>query len=190
MPWRRLIPALLLAIVLVADLLLHVLDPPYPALGLLDEPAHLATAAVVLLALSVHDRTFAAATLVAALALDLDHLPHELGVDLLTQHTTRPVTHSLAGLVLVVAAVAAVSRRRMVTAGVACGIAAHLFRDLGTGGGVPLFWPQTFRAVEIPYVVYAVVLGAMGARACSIDSRIAWKRRGQKQPSSSTPQRT
>jgi inner membrane protein len=158
MPSRRLIPALLLVIVLVADLLLRSLDPPYPALGLLDEPAHLATAALVLLLLSVHDRTLAAATLVAAVALDVDHLPQEAGAGFLTEHTARPVTHSLAGLAMIAAGAAALSRRRAVAAGVALGIAAHLFRDLATGGGVPLLWPLTFRELEMPYAVYAGVL--------------------------------
>jgi inner membrane protein len=138
--------------------LLLLLDPPYPALGLLDEPAHLATAALVVLALTVRDRTFAVAALVASVVIDLDHLPQELGADVLTQHTTRPVTHSLTGLLVLTAVAAVLSRRRAVAAGVACGIAAHLFRDLGTGGGVPLLWPLTSAELEVPYVLYLIVL--------------------------------
>jgi inner membrane protein len=152
---------LLLATVLAADGLLYLLNPPYPALGLIDEPAHLATAALIVLVLGVRDRTLAVTALVAAVAIDLDHLPQELGVDLLTEHTTRPVTHSLAGLVVITAVAAAVSRRRAVAAGVALGIAAHLVRDLGTGGGVPLLWPMTNREIEVPYVLYAALLAAL-----------------------------
>src|SRR3954451_4407814 len=155
---------LLLATVLVADGLLYLLNPPYPALGLIDEPAHLATAALVLLVLRVRDRTLAAAALVAAVAIDLDHLPQELGAGLLTEHTTRPVTHSVAGLIVITAVAAAISRRRAVAAGVALGIAAHLLRDLATGGGVPLLWPLTNRAIVVPYVLYAALLAAVSAR--------------------------
>jgi len=156
---------------LVADGVLYLLDPPYPALGLIDEPAHLATAALVVLVLRVRDRTLAAAALVASVAIDLDHLPQELGADLLTEHTTRPVTHSLAGLVVITAVAAAVSRRRAVAAGVALGIAAHLFRDLGTGGGVPLLWPLTDSELEIPYVVYIALLGALALKFAFAISR-------------------
>jgi inner membrane protein len=151
---------LLLATVLVADGLLHLLNPPYPALGLLDEPAHLATAALVVLAIAPRHRVFAVSALVSAVVLDLDHLPQELGSDLLTRHTSRPVTHSLAGLALIVAA-AGLSRRRAVVAGVACGIASHLLRDLATGGGVPLLWPLTDSELQIPYAIYVALLGAL-----------------------------
>jgi inner membrane protein len=154
---------LLLATVLVADGLLYALHPPYPALGLLDEPAHLATAALVLLALGVRDRTLAVTALVASVAIDLDHLPQELGIDLLTRSTARPVSHSLVGLAVLTATAAAVGGRRAVAAGVALGIAAHLFRDLATGGGVPLLWPLTSRELEMPYALYAVLLGALAA---------------------------
>jgi inner membrane protein len=160
----RLMVVALLAIVLLCDAGLALLEPPYPALAVFDEPAHLATAALLVLAFSVRDRTVAAAALVASVAIDIDHLPQELGVDLLTRHTTRPVTHSIAGLILAAAVAGLLSRRRAIAAGVAFGIAAHLCRDLGTGGGVPLLWPLTHREVEIPYVVYAAVLAACAIR--------------------------
>jgi inner membrane protein len=160
MPTTRLTGPALFAIVLLADALLKLIEPPYPALAVFDEPAHLATAALLLLAFSVRDRTVVVAALASSVLIDLDHLPQELGIDALTEHSARPVTHSIAGLVLITVAAAAVSRRHAIAAGVAFGIAAHLVRDLATGGGVPLLWPLTHREIAIPYVVYASVLVA------------------------------
>ena len=88
--------------------------------GLLDEPAHLATAALGLLVLACLvdvPRRFYVAALIASAAIDLDHIPLYLG--LLGNDGQRPVTHSLS-TVVVVAVAAAISRRhRAVLAGVA-----------------------------------------------------------------------
>jgi len=111
--------------------------------GPLDEVAHLATAALGLLVLACFidvPRRFYVAALIASVAIDLDHIPLYLG--LLGNQDQRPVTHSLA-TVLVFAGAAAVSRRhRAVLAGVATGLVLHFARDIAEGPpGVRLFWP-------------------------------------------------
>ena len=75
--------------------------------GLLDEVAHLATAALGLLVLERFldlPRRFYVAALVASVAIDLDHIPLYLG--LLGNQTQRPVTHSLATVIVFVVAAA------------------------------------------------------------------------------------
>lgn len=89
----------LLAAVLV--LVLHVplqeLRFPLLILAPLDWSAHLATALILLANLPLSaGHAFSSAALVAAVAIDLDHVPGHLGTDLLTAGTPRPYTHSLA----------------------------------------------------------------------------------------------
>ena len=67
------------------------------ASGLLDEAAHLTTAALGLLVLARlidMPRQFYIAALIASVAIDLDHIPLYLG--LLGNQGQRPFTHSLA----------------------------------------------------------------------------------------------
>ena len=111
--------------------------------GLLDEVAHLATGALGLLALACLidvPRRFYVAGLIASVAIDLDHIPLYLG--LLGNQDQRPVTHSLA-TVLVFAGAAVVSRRhRAVLAGVVTGLVIHFARDIAEGPpGVRMLWP-------------------------------------------------
>jgi inner membrane protein len=112
------------------------------ASGALDEPAHLATGALGLLALSCFidaPRRFYVAGLIASVAIDLDHIPMYLGVGNPYQ---RPVTHSLATVVVVVMAAAASRRHRAVLAGAAAGLLIHLARDIAEGPpGVRMLWP-------------------------------------------------
>ncbi len=113
------------------------------ATGLLDEPAHLATAALGLLALACFidvPRRFYVAGLIASVVIDLDHIPLYLG--LLGKQDQRPVTHSLT-TVLVMAVAAAVSRRhRAVLAGCVAGLLIHFARDIAEGPpGVRMLWP-------------------------------------------------
>jgi inner membrane protein len=102
--------------------------------GLLDEPAHLATGALGLLALACFidaPRRFYVAAMIASVAIDLDHIPLYLG--LLGNSGQRPVTHSLA-TVIVVAGAAVVSRRhRAVLAGIVTGLLIHFARDIAEG---------------------------------------------------------
>jgi len=143
------------------------------AYGLIDEPAHLATCVVALLALSAvlasrPSTVFLASAVVASVAIDLDHVPSYLGWDGLTGALPRPYSHSLLLMVLLLlAGRAAGGRARPILLGAACGVAAHLLRDLATGPGVPLLWPVRAAAVTIPYPAYlaALALAALSAAA-------------------------
>lgn len=178
--------ALLVTVVFAVDLAWSLLEGSTGKLAyaLIDEPAHLATCAIALLALAaiagrLPSRRFAVAALVASTAIDLDHIPHYLGSHLLMASSMpRPYTHSLA-LVIALAAIAWGLRgdAREVALGLAFGVAAHLFRDLATGPGVPFFWPLSSATISIPYAVYAVVLLLMGAAVAT-----ARRERSRRQP--------
>jgi inner membrane protein len=163
---RRALPVALLALIGCLDAVTAALAPPVGTeLALLDEPAHLATAMLVLMNLRVRGRAFLVAALVSSVVIDLDHLPGQLGSDFLTRGTTRPYTHSLAGVVALSALALVLTRRRAIAAGVATGLLAHLARDVATGGGIALFWPLTDAAVRVPYAVYFAALAVLATRA-------------------------
>jgi inner membrane protein len=161
------------------------------ASGALDEPAHLATGALGLLALSCFidvPRRFYVAGLVASVAIDLDHIPMWLG---LGNPYQRPVTHSLATVVVVVAAAAASRRYRAVLAGVAAGLLIHFARDIAEGPpGVRMLWPLTntactasarwFWAMIIVFTVVrltVVILGIPRTRIRLFQDRVPVKSR-------------
>jgi LexA-binding, inner membrane-associated putative hydrolase len=108
----------------------------------LDELAHLATAALGLMVVACFidaPRRFYAAGLIASVAIDVDHIPLYLG---LLNGGQRPVTHSLATVLVFVAAAAVSRRHRAVLAGIATGLAFHFARDIAEGSpGVRLLWP-------------------------------------------------
>lgn len=156
-----------LLVVGVADALIKDTKPPTIVLGALDEPAHVAT--TVLLVVAVARRApagFVVAAVIASVGLDLDHVPGYLGTDALTAGTPRPYSHSLATVMLLSAgAVLARGGGRAVLAGVAFGVLAHLIRDTATGTGVALLWPLSSEAVRVSYGWYAggvVALAAAG----------------------------
>jgi inner membrane protein len=144
------------------------------ARGLVDEPCHFATAMVLLGALTrwrgrPPSTAFVRAMLISSVAIDLDHLPLELGSPVLTVGTPRPYTHAL-WVVVLAAAVALAAGRRARTAGrpmaatvstavagAAWGLAAHFLRDVATAP-ISLWWPVTDAAVEVPYAWYLVAL--------------------------------
>lgn len=111
--------------------------------GLLDEPAHLATGALGLLALSCFidvPRRFYVAGMIASVAIDLDHVPLYFG--LLGNEDQRPVTHSLATVIVVAGAAVVWRRHRAVLAGVVTGLLIHFARDIAEGPpGVRMLWP-------------------------------------------------
>lgn len=111
--------------------------------GLLDEPAHLATGALGLLALSCFidvPLRFYVAGMTASVAIDLDHIPLYLG--LLGNEDQRPVTHSLATVIVVVGAAVVWRRHRAVLTGVVAGLLIHFARDIAEGPpGVRMLWP-------------------------------------------------
>lgn len=114
--------------------------------GLLDEPAHVAFAALALwvLALLVPlPRGLWVSALLTAAVIDLDHLPLYFGMSAFAaQPGGRPVSHSLA-TVVVLAVLAAVWRRRSaLLLGASLGVFLHLVRDVVEGPpGVALLWP-------------------------------------------------
>jgi hypothetical protein len=147
--------------------------------GLLDWPAHLATALVVLGALvrvrgSLPDQRFCWTMLACSVLIDLDHLPMEFGSDVLTNGTPRPYTHALWTVIALALAWAAArhfvarsGRSRpatieLVLAGAAWGVAAHFVRDIATAP-MSFWWPVTDIAVEVPYPWYVVALTVLVA---------------------------
>ena len=127
--------------------------------GLADETCHLLTGVLLLLALPASGPAFTAGVLIGSVAIDVDHIPALAGWDGLTEGTGRPYSHSLATpLALGVVALALRPPWRPLAAGLALGVAAHLWRDLATGSSVPLLWPFSREPFEIPYGVYVVSL--------------------------------
>ncbi|MGA2824915.1 MAG: metal-dependent hydrolase [Streptosporangiaceae bacterium] len=111
--------------------------------GPLDEPAHLAIAALGLLVVARFieaPRRFYVAALIASVAIDLDHIPLYLGW--LGPGGQRPVTHSLATVVVLAIAAVASRRHRAVLTGVVVGLLLHFARDIAEGPpGVRMLWP-------------------------------------------------
>jgi hypothetical protein len=150
--WKWAGPVLLAGVALGFDALYRRVPFDLLSTGPLDEVAHLATAALGLMVLAClidAPRRFYVAALIASVAIDLDHIPLYLG---LLDNGQRPVTHSLA-TVVVFAVAAAVSRRhRAVLAGIATGLVLHFARDIAEGPpGVRLLWPVDGRAWTASY---------------------------------------
>jgi inner membrane protein len=139
--------------------------------GALDEPAHLALTALLLMALAPFRSlrpTFVVPALVASVAIDLDHVPLYLGVTGISAHPGgRPYTHGLITLLAAIAVAWLVPRWRVAASGVAVGLASHLARDVCEGQpGVSLLWPASsheflgtqteFRALVAVLTVVAV----------------------------------
>ena len=135
-------------------------------LGPLDWSAHVATALILLANLPLSTgHPSATAALVAAMAIDLDHVPGYLGTDILTAGTPRP-TRTRCTVLLGAGAGAVLSgSARMIALGVAFGVLAHLLRDIATGDGVALLWPLTETGVRVPFWIEAAAIGALAARA-------------------------
>lgn len=153
-------------LVIILDILLD-RTPNYFWLGVVDEPAHLLTSLIVVLAVAAlvtairpnaPSPTWALSALLAGNLIDADHVPQVLGYYGLTEHTPRPYTHSLSTVVLLLTvALFSHGRRRSVLAGVALGVAGHLFRDAGTAP-VALLWPFTAHPFDYPEATYTAIL--------------------------------
>jgi inner membrane protein len=133
--------------------------------AVMDEPAHLATCGICLLALAgvagrLPTRLFIVAALVGSTAIDLDHVPGFLGSQALTAGTSRPYGHTLLTLAILLALAALIRRPagRTILLGLAFGLSTHLVRDMATGDGVALLWPLSDGSARIPYLAYAAVL--------------------------------
>src|SRR3954468_6559751 len=139
-------------------------------IGFLDEPAHVATAGIVLLAVSGWSRLAPCrreivVVLASSVLFDLDHVPLYLGLDQIAPGG-RPVTHSLATVALLLAiALLFSSRRRRWPVATACGLCLHFVRDIATGPGISIFWPATDSAVLVSYWLYAAILVGLSAVA-------------------------
>jgi inner membrane protein len=173
----------LAAAIALADLLVHQQQLPFLPRALMDEPCHLATAMIVLGALTrwrgrPPGRHFVWAMLGASVLIDLDHLPLAFGSSVLTAGTPRPYTHAL-WVVAVLAAAAVLTSPRTsgtggrsrrpggraalvstVAAGAAWGVAAHFLRDVATAP-IALWWPASGAGVQVPQVWYLLAVLAL-----------------------------
>jgi inner membrane protein len=156
-----------LATVAAADWTIRRRRPRWIVVGLLDEPAHLATAGLVLVNLSPRSPEWAAGFMAGGVLPDLDHIPLALsrihpGVD-----DPRPMTHSLLAVVPLFAAarLAPAGLARDSLEGAAAGAIAHFARDLAVGTGVALFQPLSGRHFKVPYPLYLTALAALAAIA-------------------------
>jgi inner membrane protein len=161
-----LVPVGALALVVAVDAVARSREWPVLVVGLLDEPAHLATA-VIFLAAFLPRRALALLpwALAASVLIDLDHVPLYLRGVLADANGGRPVTHSLTTVAVLLAAGAAFSRLRSPLVGLALGVVLHLVRDLATGPGLSPLWPVNPAAVRLPYVAYLVPLSLVAALA-------------------------
>src|SRR5919202_4897643 len=131
-------PVVAAALCVTGSLLVGLLDAamagqePLLVTAVLDEPAHLLTAGLLLAAvLPGRARAVVPWALADAVLIDLDHLPFYLWGALSTEGAGRPVTHSLAtAAALAAAAVVARGRLRTALSGLALGVGLHLVRDL------------------------------------------------------------
>jgi inner membrane protein len=142
--------------------------------ALVDEPCHLATALVVLGAITRVRGTppkpaFGWTMLACSVLIDIDHLPQEFGSSILTAGTPRPYTHALWVVLVLIAGTVVACRwaQRAMTPGAATavlildgaawGVSAHFLRDVATAP-MSLWWPVTKAAMEIPYWCYVLAL--------------------------------
>lgn len=143
--------------------------------GLRDEAGHLLTAyvwALGLLALRVPLRLDL--VLLGGIAIDIDHLLLIAGVIEAVPGSSRPGSHSLLPLVLVVMLASIDRRRAWIWLSLGVGVMSHLVRDMATGS-VPLLWPLPVEPVSMRYRLYAatLVIWAMIAVGAALVNR--WK---------------
>ena len=183
----RALAAAVVALVLVDFAFRQVGDSFVPG-GLLDEIAHLLTTLIVLWALGprICER-FLIPALVASVAIDLDHVPRELGHDVLTRGTPRPYTHSLLSIVVVLMVAALWRRRGDVMLGIAIGLAIHFWRDMSEAdAGVSLLWPFSDHSFRLSHAGYLIVMGlfaAVAAARCRRAAAVGYPRAGPPFPS-------
>jgi hypothetical protein len=159
---RRALAAAALATVAGADLVIHRRRPRWIVVGLLDWPAHLATAGLVALNLPPLSRAWHAGFLAGALLPDADHVPLALAEEHPGPEARRPATHCPAAIAPLFALASAA--RSEALSGAAWGAAAHLARDLAVGNGVALLRPLRGHDLRLPYPVYAAGLTVLAAR--------------------------
>lgn len=166
-PW---LPGALVGAIAVLDLVNRATPFQVLLTGLLDEPAHLATAALVLLGVAGGPRlarhpVLTVSALAASMLIDIDHVPLYAGVPHIADGGGRPFSHSLTTVAVLGAVWLATGRRWPVLAGAAIGVCLHFVRDVATGPGLQLFWPATSEVIRLPYAWYFVVVVALGVAA-------------------------
>jgi inner membrane protein len=154
------VPAALVVVVVLLDLAVERVGGSALVVGLLDEPAHLATAALVLLALPSFPLRATVLVLVGSVGLDVDHIPLYLHVPHVAAAGGRPVTHSLLSVAVLLLAAGLAPRGRPYLLPLAGGVLLHFVRDIATGPGIPLLWPYN-HAVLLPYELYLAILIAL-----------------------------
>jgi inner membrane protein len=156
------------AVFLIADVGDQLVSAVAPQ-AVFDETAHALTTLLVLWAIggALWERMLVPA-LIASVAIDVDHIPGQLGYRFLTAGTPRPYTHSLLTLVVILAAALLWRRRRELLIGVAVGIAIHFWRDMAEpGSGVALLWPlsdESFSLSQVGYLLVMALAVAVGMR--------------------------
>lgn len=145
----------------------------FPAIGILDVPAHVATGLIVLATCAPRSGPWVAAFWLGAVGIDLDHLPLLIGSDALSQGTGRPYTHSLLTVVVALALALVWPRVRPVAPAFALGLLSHFSRDLATGSGVSLLRPISDEQLTIPYPVWLGVVVVIAAGSFAADTRRA-----------------
>jgi inner membrane protein len=154
----RATPTAGLCLILLVDGAQRAKTWPVPVMGLLDESAHLITAALVLGSVPrAVVRSVWPWVLIGAVAIDVDHLPLYLGAREFAVDGGRPPSHSL-GVVLLLLAGAARPALRKPLLGLAGGGILHIVRDMATGPGVPLLWPLLPENFLLPYPVYVALM--------------------------------
>ncbi len=179
----RWLPAALLVFIGMLDLVNAATPFSVLLTGLLDEPAHLATAALALLAIAGSDRLtrhpyLTTAALAASMLIDVDHVPLYAGVPHVAATGGRPFSHSLTTVLILALIWLVTGRRRPVLAGAAAGVCLHFVRDIATGPGLPLFWPMSSETARLPYAAYVAVLVAF-TLAATLRARAAHRTRPQ-----------
>ncbi|MDX6210775.1 MAG: inner membrane protein [Frankiales bacterium] len=145
---------------------------PLVEVGARDEPAHVATSLLVLLAAlgprrMARHRTAVATACASSVLIDVDHLP--LYVDFpvnIRVDGGRPFTHSFSTAAALGLLAVGVRYRRRELAAASAGVLLHFVRDIATGPGLPLWWPWEQRGRRVPYAYYSrllVVLAAIGS---------------------------
>lgn len=171
---QRAVSVALVVAIVTMDLAIAWHDFGFVTRALIDEPCHLATALVILGAITrvrgmPPKPEFGWTMLACSVLIDLDHLPEEFGSSILTAGTPRPYTHALWVVVVLIAGTVAARRwsqrvhtpgaasTALILGGAAWGVSAHLLRDVATAP-ISLWWPLTKAALDIPYWCYVLAL--------------------------------
>lgn len=133
--------------------------------GLRDETGHMLTAYIWALGLMALRLPLSLnMVLLGGIMIDVDHLLQLSDVIDAVPGSSRPGSHSLLSLIILIM-LANIDRRRVwFWISFAVGFTSHLIRDMATGS-VPLLWPRAVEPVSLPYSLYAATLVGFGTIA-------------------------